>query len=476
MSKAWPDIPVDVGPQYEGERVRYKHMRVELGGPRVERKFELCRVRPLGEVEDGKVAIIGPDIKEMGEKSTHPLGIIVEVAGGPEVTDELEGVFERRIHEFSNWINGLMHLQQRYDIHLRLSETAFKKGFNSFELWGEVLRRLYKAELPIIKRLQVTFITDPERIVEPYEEAVKVYGDRDARVKGMKDEDVDVFYGCTLCQSFAPSHVCVISPQRFALCGAVSWIDGRASAKIDPKGPNFPIEKGECLDPIKGEYAGVNKIVDKYSMGENNRFFLYSGLEYPPTSCGCFECIAFFIPEVEGFGIVDRAFAGNIPIGITFTALADQAGGGRQTPGMVGVSVGYMRSPKFLYPDGGWERVVWLTSRLKELMKGHVPDAILDKIPTEMEAADLESLKKFLEERKHPVVERWPRVEAVAPPATRPASEAAPALPSAEPIAMPTLSTAATGAPPIVITLKNAKIFAERVIIKTYREEGEKGK
>ncbi|HID91150.1 TPA: hypothetical protein EYP44_04240, partial [Candidatus Bathyarchaeota archaeon] len=67
--KAWPDVPVDVGPMYEGERIRYKHMQVELGGPRVKHKFELARVRPMDEVEDGRITIVGPDLKDMEEKS-----------------------------------------------------------------------------------------------------------------------------------------------------------------------------------------------------------------------------------------------------------------------------------------------------------------------------------------------------------------------------------------------------------------------
>ena len=65
---------------------------------------------------------------------------------------------------------------------------------------------------------------------------------------GIHDEDVDLFYGCSLCQSFAPTSVCVITPDRIALCGAINWFDGRAAAKVDPEGPQFAIEKGECLD------------------------------------------------------------------------------------------------------------------------------------------------------------------------------------------------------------------------------------
>ncbi|MCW3993149.1 MAG: acetyl-CoA decarbonylase/synthase complex subunit beta, partial [Candidatus Bathyarchaeota archaeon] len=241
------DIPVEVGVIYEGERIRYKDMQVQLGGERVENKFELVRVRSLDEVEDGKITVIGPDIKDMKEGSSNPLGIYIEVAG-KELEEELEGVVERRIHEYVNFIEGMMHLNQRYDIFLRLSKKSFKKGLNSFQYMGKILHRLFKSELPIIEKLQVTFITDPEKVKEIYDKALQIYEARDARARGLKDEEVDKFYGCILCQSFAPTHVCVITPQRYSNCGAISWFDGRAADRIDPKGPVFAIEKGELLD------------------------------------------------------------------------------------------------------------------------------------------------------------------------------------------------------------------------------------
>ncbi|HEX9262341.1 MAG TPA: acetyl-CoA decarbonylase/synthase complex subunit beta, partial [Candidatus Bathyarchaeia archaeon] len=157
------DIPVDVGVIYEGERIRRNDMQVELGGPSVKEKFELAKVKPLEEVEDGKITIIGPDIKDMKEGGVYPLGIIVEAAGA-SIDQALEGVIERRIHGYMNYIEGFMHLNQRYDIWLRLGKKSFQKGLNSFEPIGKVLHRLFKSELPIIEKVQITFITDPAKV------------------------------------------------------------------------------------------------------------------------------------------------------------------------------------------------------------------------------------------------------------------------------------------------------------------------
>ncbi|KYH41261.1 MAG: CO dehydrogenase/CO-methylating acetyl-CoA synthase complex, beta subunit [Candidatus Bathyarchaeota archaeon B63] len=399
------DIPVDVGIIYEGERIRWPDAYVELGGPRVEHKFELVKVRRPEEIEDGKTIIIGPDIKDL-EKKSYPFGIYVEIAGR-ELEEELEGVIERRIHEYCNYIEGMMHLNQRYDIWIRISKRSVEKGLDSFIYIGKVLQRLFKSELPIIEKIQITFITDPEKVKEKFEEAMRTYEERDARARGLRDEEVDVFYGCTLCQSFAPTHVCVITPQRYSNCGAISWFDGRAAARVDPKGPIFMIEKGKCVDPLKGEFLGVNESVKSKSGGEITKVWLYTAFGYPHTSCGCFEAVAFYIPEVDGIGIVHRGFQGTAPNGLSFSTLADSTAGGRQVDGFHGISIEYMRSPKFLQSDGGWNRIVWLPESLKERVKGFVPDDLLDKIPTDKQVTTIEELKAFLEEKGHPVVKRW---------------------------------------------------------------------
>jgi len=466
------DIPVDVGVIYEGERIRRKQMYVELGGPHIKEKFELTRVRKPEEIEDGKIVIIGPDLKDLEEGKSYPFGILVEVAG-PQLETDLEAVVERRIHEYCNYIEGFMHLNQRYDIWLRLSKKSFQKGLNSFEYIGKVLIRLFKSELPIIEKMQVTFVTDPAKVKELYEEAMKIYEQRDARARGLKDEEVDMFYGCTLCQSFAPSHVCVITPQRYSNCGAISWFDARAAARVDPKGPLFPVEKGECLDPVKGEFTGANEAVKKKSLGEVTRVWLYTAFGYPHTSCGCFEGVAFYIPEVDGFGIVHRGFRDVTVNGLPFSTLADSTAGGRQVDGFHGISIEYMRSPKFLQADGGYKRVVWMPKEVKERVKEFIPKELVDKIATEEDVKNVEELKAFLKEKGHPVVERWKEEEVVAAPAEEEAV-------AAEEFAGVPVATAATL--PITaggyrIILKNAKIFAKKVIILPEKpKKGEKSK
>jgi acetyl-CoA decarbonylase/synthase complex subunit beta len=457
------DIPVDVGVIYEGERIRRHQMHVELGGPKMEAKFEVVKSRSMNEIEDEKITVIGPDLKDLEPGGRYPFGIWIEVAG-KEVEEDLEGVIERRVHEFCNYIEGFMHLNQRYDIWLRLGKKSFERGLNSFKLIGKVLHRLFKSDLPFIEKIQTTFYTDPEKVKEMKKKAMEIYGARDAKARGLKDEDVEEFYGCNLCQSFAPTHSCIITPQRYANCGAISWFDGRAAARVDPKGPIFKIEKGECLNAFKGEWSGANKSLRENTMGEITRVQLYTAQHkpeqelYPHTSCGCFEAIAFYIPEVDGMGIVDRGFKERTVNGLPFSTMADATAGGRQVDGFHGLSIEYMRSPKFLQVDRGWDRIVWMPSSVKERVKDFIPKEVVDKIATEKDASTIDELKGFLEKTAHPVVETWKVIPAeVAPEVEEVEAEAALEVPvSGVPIA----------AGGFKIILKDAKIHAKKVIIR----------
>lgn len=452
-------IPVDVSLAHAGERIRKNDIYVELGGPDAEKKFELVKVRHGDQVKDGAITIMGPDIAGMEPAKTYPLGILIEVAG-PALETDFEGVIERRIHEYANYIEGLMHLNQRYDVWVRLSRKSFNKGFNSLAFVGKVLERFLKNEFPIVELMQITFYTDAEKLSSVYAEATSTYEARDVRARGLTDEEVDVFYGCALCQSFAPAHVCVITPQRYANCGAISWFDGRASARIDPNGLIFSIEKGQCLDTEKGEYSGINQSAKKRSLGEVSRVYLYSAFTYPHTSCGCFEGIAFYIPEVEGFGIVTRNYRERTVNGLPFSTMADSTGGGRQIDGFHGLSLEYMRSRKFLYADGGYARVVWMPAELREQMRPYIPAEIVKKIATENEVKNVEELREFLKKQAHPVTQHW-----------QPEAES----PEEEGVDVPDMHghTETFGLPagdlPVTfgelkITFKNARIYADRAI------------
>lgn len=396
-------FPVDVGPQYEGEVVRKGDMHVEFGGPEVKARFELVTLKGIDEVEDQKIEVIGPDIGEMEEGSSHPLALMIEVAGA-ELEKDMEPVFERRIHLYTNYIEGFYHMNQRDEIWIRLNKDSFGKGLNSLEVIGQILMFLYTSELDVIEKISITFVTDEKKVEELLPKAREVYGARDERARGMKDEDVEEFYSCALCQSFAPTHICIATPERIANCGAISWFDGRAAYKLDPEGPVQEVKKGECLDPIRGEYSGCNQLGAEKSMGAYDRVYLHSAFEYPHTSCGCFQAIWFYIPEVDAFGLVHRDFAGQTVVGTSFSTMAADTSGGRQVEGFLGLALEYLRSPKFLQADGGLKRLVWAPKEIKERYKDAIPEDLYDKIATEEDVKNVDELVEFLDRVGHPWV------------------------------------------------------------------------
>ena len=409
-------IPMGCSPAFEGKSIRKEEMYVEFGGGRSP-AFELMRMRSPGEIRDGQVKVIGPEIDAMKEGSANPLGILIEVAG-KTMKKDYEPVLERRIHNFINYGEGSWHVAQRDLIWVRLSKEAVAKGVK-IEHLGKLLAGKFRMDFPqLLDAVSVTLITDLEKVLAAKEEAEKVYVERDARIKGMRDTDVDTYYSCTLCQTFAPNHVCIITPERPALCGAISWLDGRIAYEITPSGANQPVEKGALINAQNGEYEGVNRFVKKASHGEVERCSLYSVMEYPMTCCGCFECIALILPEVNGIMVVNREFKGMTPSGMTFSTLAGTIGGGAQTPGFAGISKNYILSERFLQGEGGIERLVWLPSPLKEELKPRLvrllearglPE-LFDKIADDTQATTIEELTVFLERVGHPALTMKPLV------------------------------------------------------------------
>ena len=403
-------IPVPFGAGFEGERVRKEDMFVQFGGKYSE-AFELLRMKSMEEVEDGKIEVIGPDVDQMKEGEAYPLAIMVEVAGR-DFQEDFESVLERRIHEFISCAHGIFHMGQRSIIWVRISKEAAAKGFKVKHFGDILVAKMHDEFSRIVDRVQVRIYTDEAKVKELQEGARKIYSHRDDKIGNMTDEDVEEYYSCTLCQSYAPNHVCIVTPQRLGLCGAYTWLDCKASFQINEHGPNEPVKKGEAIDPVKGQWKHINEYIEVKSNGNLKRFNAYAIMEEPMTSCGCFECIAAVVPEANGIMIVDRDFTGMTPIGMTFSTLAGQVGGGQQIPGFTGIGKMYISSPKFISGEGGHRRIVWMTKQLKEevaerlkaaLEKEGCPE-LFDLIATEENAEEPEKLVEYLTQVGHPAL------------------------------------------------------------------------
>ena len=406
------DIPVAFASAFEGEIIRRGDMQVEFDGSRVD-CAELVRTREASEIEDHKIEVIGPDIDEMPVGSKQPIAYVVEVAGKTMQTD-FEPVFERKFHSYLNCVEGMMHTGQRDMIRIRVSKETFNAGFRLKHL-GEVLYAKVKSEFAaVVDKCQVKIYTNPEECTRiRHEVAVPAFDKRDERLTSLTDESVDVYYSCIMCQAFSPSHVCVVTPERLGLCGAVSWLDAKATNQLDPQGPCQVITKERVIDERIGEYEDVNEAVRKFSQGALDDVSLYSIIEKPMTSCGCFECICGIEPLSNGVCIANREYAGMTPIGMTFSELASMTGGGVQTPGFMGHGKHFIASKKFMKAEGGVARIVWMPKELKESVADRLNETakelygienFCDMIGDETIAEDPETLLAFLEEKGHPAL------------------------------------------------------------------------
>jgi acetyl-CoA synthase len=406
------DVPVAYGPAFEGERIRKNDMYLEIGGGSKTATVEWVTSAPMDQVEDGKIEVFGPDIKDVPEGGSLPLAIVVEVAGR-KFQEDFEPILERQIHHLVNYAQGLMHTGQRDIGMIRVSKEAVAKGFTIKHIGTILHAKLHQDFGAVFDKLQVKLYTDAKQAEEMREKARHVYVVRDARVENMTDEGTETYYSCTLCQSFAPNHVCVVSPERTGLCGAYNWMDCKASFEINPTGPNQPIEKGEILDTRLGIYKGANEFIEKASRQAVTNVCFYSLMNDPMTTCGCCECIAAVLPSCNGIMTVNRDYTGETPSGMKFSTLAGTMGGGNQAPGFVGHSKYNIIQKKFLVGDGGLKRLVWMPKGLKDELRDNllkrgqelgIPD-LVDRIADETVGLTEEEILPFLTEKQHPALE-----------------------------------------------------------------------
>jgi acetyl-CoA synthase len=140
---------------------------------------------------------------------------------------------------------------------------------------------------------------------------------------------------------------------------------------------------------------------------------MYSFMDRPMTSCGCFEAIMAILPEANGVMITTREYSGDTPVGMTFSTLAGSVGGGIQTPGFMGHGRTYVLSKKFISADGGLGRLVWLPKELKDSLgdelrkraeEAGLGSDFVEKIADETVGVTSEEILPFLEEKGHPAL------------------------------------------------------------------------
>jgi acetyl-CoA decarbonylase/synthase complex subunit beta len=391
--------------------VKKADMHLELGGPKWD--YEMASPFYIEEdaekVKDGEVKLIGPDIPEVQPGTSLP-GMFTIRIYGKNLTQEHQGYVSRQIGQALQGLEGFMLFGTPDGLWIRISRDVADRL--TFAKISQFCYATAKTLVPAVDAVAFFWaIGAPEvggkELIDPlYEWAVEKIKIISAK-QLYDDEDVDTFYGCTICKSLAPNHACVLTPSSLPYCGIIGYDSAKVTCEMDPEGYVFAIPKGECLNATLGRYSGVDEAIWERCNHLVNHVNIYSSIRYPTTNCGCFEAASFYIPEVDGIGLAMRRYTGMTPLGIKFSTLAGQISGGAQNHGFKGLSIAGMGSENFLKGDGGWNRIVWMPAKLKEEIADVIPEEIYDKIVTEEETLDPMELKALLLKKGHPIVEMF---------------------------------------------------------------------
>jgi len=397
-----PELPLNYSTDFSGQVVRDDSCGVCLSGVEYVKTGE--------DIVDGLVTLNGPDLDSY-TKDNQPLAMLIEVSGR-EMQPDFEPVLERQIETILNDADGITHRGQRSMVTLRIAQNAIDKGLRLHHL-GEILHaRLHNEFGNILSRVQISITTEPAQIQAIQEKAQAVYDNRDKRLGSLKDEDVDTFYTCNLCQTIAAGHLCIISPEHPGVCGAVDWMDARAAVSIRPVGSNKAVKKEGLLNTQLGQWESINQITQQESGGAITAYSLYSLMEDPGTACGDFECITAMLPLSNGVMVIEHSYEGMTPSGMDWTMLYEMIGAGAPMPGFLGHSKRAMGTLKFISAEGGWRRIVWMNHSLREELRP-VLEALtaeaglpgfVDMIATEQNSIEEDEILLFLESAGHPVL------------------------------------------------------------------------
>lgn len=395
------------GSTFENRRIRKADTYFEFGGTDTTASYEI--VLSSDDVEDGSVFIDGEEMHKL-KRGEYPLSI--EVVVSDNVDPGMEQAIERRIHFALSRTEGVWHSGQRNNAWIRISVDAVEKGIRFKDLGENIISDIRENFGNVAKGVEVRFSITPSFVSSGLEKARANYRKRDSLLKDITDDEVEVFFTCTMCQTYAPGHICIITPERPSVCGSVTWADAKVGSEIDPYGHQRPFFKGELIDEAKGIWKGVDDMVRKASMGSISGVYIHSVVDSPMTACSCMEVVAAISDDRRSILLVDRSDNGENPSGMSFSELSSLVGRGAQIPGYMGIGRHYILSPGFLKGDGGLRRVSWISSRLKSILGESLRNAceetgvkdLFDKIGDENCVSDAASLEHWMLEKDHPAL------------------------------------------------------------------------
>lgn len=339
------------------------------------------------------------EIKVKGSPEEN-MSILVEV-DHEKLSDDLTSIIEKVALKSINYLSGITAFKEEKVFKLKTGYGVIPDA----NLIGEAIYWGIRVKYPRLEDIRITILFDENEIKEKNEIIREYIKNREKLIKEMTEENTEEFCVCTECRPFSLEHTCIITPDRKPMCSSRSYFTVKAGAFFGMSPvpykrqleKDIPLKKvfskGKIINTKRGEYSGCNQVYKEMTSGKLEKVYLHSLREYPHTSCGCFQNLAFWIEEVKGIGIMSRDSEAVTPSGQTWEILANKAGG-KQNDGITGVSLSYIRSTNFLKGDGGIENVVWVDSELYNKFKDCFSEK--QKVATEKEVSSMEELNSYL--------------------------------------------------------------------------------
>jgi acetyl-CoA decarbonylase/synthase, CODH/ACS complex subunit beta len=391
-----PDFPYDIGPRAVAEHEdgvlaalgEFPNMRVRIvagqeislpqGASTAYLRQEFVPQRIVTGLLQLRPGTSEAGVTVKGDTGTDQVAVIIEVTD-PKLDLPVSAHLEAQAIAFGSYLPGVKASRNDGVYRLDLAEPRALDARLLGEVISAGLRRKYPRLGPVHVRLTFgQMAVEAERVTADAFDC-----QRDAAILAESEETTDEFHLCIDCQPFSHAHVCVITPDRPPMCGrsrneikagALWGADYRPWTRraIGGEDLQYTVPKGEPLDARAGEWANINAAVQQLTGGQLRRVRIHAVSEAPHTSCGCFGALAFKLPGGEGIGIMDRSYKGRAPGGLTWSVLANYAGG-KQAPGVTVITLAYLKSPRALAGEGGLGAVRWATRRVLEVMAPYLP-------------------------------------------------------------------------------------------------------
>lgn len=155
-------LPLRVGPGARPGIILRTDTGIELGNPAAGSCAFVLWTDDPSLVEDGRITLVGPDIRESGGNDL-PLGQVL-IIGGTGLSSKEHTALEGAQH-VSDQIEGYMVKSMTGRVWGRVSKEAAEKGF-SFEVLGKALMALYKSEIPRVEAMETIFVTSGKEDVQ----------------------------------------------------------------------------------------------------------------------------------------------------------------------------------------------------------------------------------------------------------------------------------------------------------------------